>query len=288
MLEVITALVTPMLSDGSIDVCGLKQLVEFQIGSGINGIVIAGTTGEVSTLTTEEHLHIIQLVHQQVNNRTKVIAGTGSNSTHEAIELTNQVKGLGVSTVLQVVPYYNKPSQSGLYNHFKKISESVDIDNIVYNVPSRTGVSLSFETIKKLLTLPNIIGVKDTRINMCTLHKIKLDVKGGRALIFSGDDSTFIASAQLGVNGVISVLANLFPQELVGMAENLFIHQSSLQELTKYVALCREVFVESNPVPIKWVLARAGLVKDSLRLPLFLLKREHQVPYLKKILTFKL
>lgn len=287
MRGVITAIVSPMLADGSLDLESFRRAVEHQVISGVQGIVVTGTTGEVSTLSTSEHLRLIETAVDQVRKRIPVIAGTGSNSTEEAIDLTKRTRQLGVSVTLQVSPYYNKPSQEGLYWHFRKISESVDVDLILYNVPSRSGVAISVETICQLSQLPSVIGIKDTSSNAVYFHKL-INSINGRLLVYSGDDLTSWGAISLGAAGVISVLSNLFPSLTVSLCNSA--RTGSITQLGKlswsYLSLCKLLFVESNPIPIKWTMVEAGLLRQGIRLPLTSYRLDSQPHLLTNIVNF--
>lgn len=258
-----------MFADGSLDSDSFRRSVECQVGSGVGGIVVAGTTGEVSVLASEEHLRLVRLANEQAKGRILVVAGTGSNSTDEAIELAKCVRKLGVSVTLQVVPYYTKPTQEGLYWHFRRLCEAVDVDIILYNVPSRTGTSLAAGTVRKLSQLPNIVGLKDTRSNATLLHRL-IQKTAGKLVVYSGDDITSWGNGFLGGAGVISVMSNLFPA-LVANLHNCWSRARSAvptKLVTDYLALCRLMFAETNPIPMKWILRTVGLTGRGIRLPL--------------------
>ncbi|AGO28263.1 dihydrodipicolinate synthase [Candidatus Tremblaya phenacola PAVE] len=269
MRGVITALTSPMLKDGSLDTDSFKRAVEYQIDSGVKGIVVTGTTGEVSGLSVEEHIRLVRLAKEQAQNRIPIVAGSGSNSTEEAIELTRCIRRVGILTSLQVVPYYVKPTQEGLYWHFRKLSEAVDVDVILYNVPSRTGASLTAKTVSKLSQIPNIIGIKDTNNNAALLHKL-IRKAGGNLLFYSGDDLTSFGACLMGGAGVISVLSNLFPKLIVELHSNpnstLLTQRGSF--ISELFNLCSLLFAETNPIPIKWAVNQSGLGEWGTRLPL--------------------
>lgn len=263
------ALVTPMLEDESVDFESLARLVEFHIESQTDAIVAMGTTGESATLDFEEHCEVVRFVVEKVNGRIPVIAGTGANSTSEAIQLTQCAKDAGADACLLVSPYYNKPTQEGLFLHHKKIAETVDIPQILYNVPGRTAVDMLPETVIRLSKVPNIIGVKEATGDISRVARIKAGVADGFDL-YTGDDATAVDFILAGGHGGISVTANIVPKKLhdiytlalAGDAEQARALDASLQ------ALHRDIFIESNPIPVKWAVAKMGLMGGTLRLPL--------------------
>lgn len=271
----IVAIVTPMRTDGSVDDDALDRLVDFHIDNGTNGIVAVGTTGESPTLSVEEHIGVIRRIVVRADNRLPVIAGTGANSTTEAIELTELAKEAGADACLLVTPYYNKPTQEGLYQHYRKIAETVDIPLVLYNVPSRTCCDIKPETVERLAAIPNIVGLKEAP----TLERNRelLARVGGRIALFSGDDPVACESILAGYQGVISVTANVAPRQvravvdaaLAGRRDEARRLDAGLQQLHK------ALFVETNPIPVKWAAARLGLISDGIRLPLVALSREH-------------
>ena len=265
----LVALVTPMFEDGRVDWESLDSLVEFHVENGTNAIVAVGTTGESATLDTSEHCQVIERVVKKVNGRLPVIAGTGANSTTEAIELTQAAKNIGADACLLVTPYYNKPSQEGLYQHFKKIAETVDIDQILYNVPGRTAVDMLNETVVRLADIPNITGIKDATG----------DVKRGAALIeqlqgkmpvYSGDDATAFELILAGGKGNISVTANVEPKAMSQLcqlaAEGKAEEAKALNE--SLMVLHDNLFIEANPIPVKYALTKMGKMQGGIRLPL--------------------
>ena len=268
------ALVTPMFPDGSLDYGSLKELIEWQIKDGISGIVSVGTTGESATLNVKEHLEIIEKTIEYTNGRVPVIAGTGANSTQEAIELTQTANSLGADYALIVTPYYNKPNQDGLLKHYLKIANEVDIPQILYNVPSRTACDLQPETVLRLSDHPNIIGIKeavddDRRMNeLLTISKKLKDKKNFS--ILSGDDPTFNSFMSKGADGVISVAANIIPRAISKICTfNLNKEFNKAIELNqKYSNLYDLLFVESNPIPVKWALEKMDKIEPGIRLPL--------------------
>jgi len=265
----IVALVTPMEEDGSLDVAGLKKLVEFHIERGTDGIVAVGTTGESATLDMEEHCEVVRLVVEQVRGRIPVIAGTGANSTSEAIFLTGKAKLVGADACLLVTPYYNKPTQEGLYLHHKAVAEAVDIPQILYNVPGRTGCDMLPATAARISYIPNIIGIKEATGKLERLAEIQAQAKLG-FLLYSGDDATGTEFCLRGGNGVISVTANVAPRlmhemiaaALTGDRDRALAIDAKLQGLHK------DLFIESNPIPAKWAAFQLGLIKKGIRLPL--------------------
>ena len=271
----IVAIVTPMRTDGSVDDDALDRLVDFHIDNGTNGIVAVGTTGESPTLSVEEHIGVIRRIVVRADKRLPVIAGTGANSTTEAIELTELAKEAGADACLLVTPYYNKPTQEGLYQHYRKIAETVDIPLVLYNVPSRTCCDIKPETVERLAAIPNIVGLKEAP----TLERNRelLARVGGRIALFSGDDPVACESILAGYQGVVSVTANVAPRQvravvdaaLAGRRDEARRLDAGLQQLHK------ALFVETNPIPVKWAAARLGLISDGIRLPLVALSREH-------------
>lgn len=265
----IVAIVTPMQADESIDYEALRQLVEFHIEQGTNAIVAAGTTGEAPTLNMEEHCAVIRVVVEQSRGRIPVIAGTGSNSTHEAIELTQYAKDVKVDACLLVTPYYNKPTQEGLYRHFRRCAEAVAIPQILYNVPGRTGVDLLPKTIERLSDIPNIIGIKEASGKIARITEI-YELCSDRMAIYTGDDATALAAILNGAQGDISVTANVAPQLMRKMCElALADEKDSAQVIDNKLALLhKNLFIEANPIPVKWALQRMGLIPAGIRLPL--------------------
>ena len=265
----IPALVTPMEENGSLDFASLKKLVEFHIEQGSTAIVAVGTTGESATLDMKEHCEVIRAVVEQARGRIPVIAGTGSNSTTEAIQLTKDAKSVGADACLLVTPYYNKPTQEGLYLHHKAVAEAVDIPQILYNVPGRTGCDMLPATAARLSHIPNIIGIKEATGNLQRLEDIRSLAKPG-FLLFSGDDATSREFCLRGGNGVISVTANVAPRLMSEMVAAALVGKREDAESidAKLAALHRDLFVESNPIPAKWAVCELGLIKMGIRLPL--------------------
>ncbi|WP_343034737.1 4-hydroxy-tetrahydrodipicolinate synthase [Thiomicrorhabdus cannonii] len=263
------ALVTPMLDDESVDFASLEKLVEFHIEAGTDAIVAVGTTGESATLDMEEHCAVVKFVVDKVNKRIPVIAGTGANSTSEAIQLTQCAKDAGADACLLVTPYYNKPTQEGLYLHHKKVAEAVDIPQILYNVPGRTACDMLPETVIRLSKIKNIVGIKEATGDISRIAKIKAGVSEDFDL-YTGDDASAVDFILAGGHGGISVTANVAPKAcheiykaaLAGDAETARRLDAPL------AALHRDLFVESNPIPVKWALAEMGLIGHAIRLPL--------------------
>jgi 4-hydroxy-tetrahydrodipicolinate synthase len=270
------ALVTPMQADGALDVDSLRKLVEFHISQGTDAIVAVGTTGESATLSVEEHCDVIRLVVEQVNGRIPVIAGTGANSTSEAIELTQSAKDLGVDAVLLVAPYYNKPTQQGMYLHFKAIAEAVNIPQILYNVPGRTASDLLPETVGKLSELSNVVGIKEATGDVSRVQQIKQLSREGFDL-FTGEDANTVDFILAGGQGVISVTANVAPKLMHEMCEAALAGNETLaREINqKLVALHQFLFVESNPIPVKWALNEMRLISSGIRLPMTVLSENY-------------
>ncbi len=265
----LVALVTPMEPDGSLDREGLRRLIEFHIEQGTDGIVAVGTTGESATLDEDEHCEVIRLTVDQVAGRVPVIAGTGANSTTEAISLTRQAREHGADACLLVTPYYNKPTQEGLYQHYKAIAEAVDIPQILYNVPGRTACDMLPATIARLAGVPRIIGVKEATGNLERAREI-IRLCGPDFLLYSGDDATAREFCLMGGHGVISVTANVAPRlmhELCVAARN-GDREAAAGIDARLMGLHRDLFIESNPIPVKWALAELGLIKPGIRLPL--------------------
>jgi 4-hydroxy-tetrahydrodipicolinate synthase len=265
----IVAIVTPMLEDGNLDLERLRRLIDWHIREGTNGIVIVGTTGESPTVDFDEHCLLIRTAIDHAAGRIPVIAGTGANSTREAIELAAFAKAAGANMSLSVVPYYNKPTQEGLYRHFRAIAESVDLPQIVYNVPGRTVADLHNDTMIRLAQIPNIVGLKDATGNMergaDLLRRIPREFA-----VYSGDDGTGLALMLLGAHGVISVTANVAPRIMQEMCAAVFAGDLARARAhnNRLLALHKHLFVEANPIPVKWVLQQMGLVEGGIRLPL--------------------
>ncbi|MDD5319062.1 MAG: 4-hydroxy-tetrahydrodipicolinate synthase [Methylococcales bacterium] len=265
----IVALVTPMDESGAVDKESLKKLVDFHIAQGTDALVAVGTTGESATLDEDEHCDVIKTVVDFVNSRIPVIAGTGANSTTEAISLTRKAKQAGAYACLIVTPYYNKPTQEGLYLHYKAIAETVDIPQILYNVPGRTACDMLPETVGRLSQLANIVGIKEATGDLSRLKKIR-DLTSTDFAIYTGDDATSREFCLLGGNGSITVTGNVAPRlvhEMI-MAAMSGDKQTALAIDTKLAALHKSLFIQSNPIPVKWALAQMGLIGIGIRLPL--------------------
>ncbi len=265
----LVALATPMFADGSLDWERLDSLVDFQIANGTDGIVAVGTTGESATLNPGEHCDVIRRIVERVDGRIPVIAGTGANSTTEAVDLTLEAERIGADACLLVVPYYNKPTQEGLYRHFLKIAESVRIDQILYNVPGRTACDMQNETVARLAEVPNIIGIKDATGNIPRGEEL-IAMVAGQMAVYSGDDATAMELMLRGGKGNISVTANVAP---AGMAElcrlSLAGDADGARAVNdKLMPLHRKLFLEANPIPVKWALEALGLIDGGIRLPL--------------------
>ena len=265
----IVAIVTPMFEDGSLDLDGLRKLVDFHVQEGTDAMVVVGTTGESPTVDVEEHHQLIKVVVEQAAGRIPVIAGTGANSTSEAIEHTIFAKQAGADAALSVVPYYNKPTQEGIYRHFKSIAESVDIPVILYNVPGRTVADMSNNTALRLAEIENVVGIKDATGNIDRGCELIARAPKGFS-VYSGDDSSACALLLLGAQGNISVVANVVPRLMHEMCEAALKGDlPKARELNfRLLALHRQLFCEANPIPVKWACEQLGLVKEGIRLPL--------------------
>jgi len=270
------ALVTPMFEDGVLDDESLLRLVESHISSGTRAIVAVGTTGESATLDEQEHCEVIRRVVEMAGGRIPVIAGTGANSTREAIDLTRCAMEAGADACLLVTPYYNKPTQEGLYLHHKAIAEAVPIPQILYNVPGRTACDMLPATVERLSYIPNIIGIKEATGNLQRVQEI-LDYCGDRLDLYSGDDATAMEFMLKGGKGVISVTANVAPREMQRMCEAALRGDRQQAEAinNRLMPLHRDLFVESNPIPVKWALYEMGLISKGIRLPLTVLSEKY-------------
>ncbi len=265
----IVAIVTPMHEDGSLDFPRLRSLIDWHVAEGTDGIVIVGTTGESPTVNVDEHCELIRVSVDHAAGRIPVIAGTGANSTAEAVELARFAQDAGAAAHLSVVPYYNRPTQEGLYRHFSTIAEAVELPLILYNVPGRTVADLSNDTALRLAQIPNIIGLKDATGSIDRACDLIERAPEGFAL-YSGDDMTVAAFLLLGGHGTISVTANVAPRAMHEMcAAALAGDARKTREINaRLVALHRHLFCEANPIPVKWAVARMGLIGDGIRLPL--------------------
>ncbi len=265
----LVAIVSPMRDDGSLDYDAYRRLIEWHIAEGSNGIVAVGTTGESPTVDHEEHCELVRVAVETVRGRVPVIAGTGGNSTSEAIELTAYAKGVGADASLQVVPYYNKPTQEGLYQHFRKVAESIDLPIILYNVPGRTVADLATETTLRLAQVPGIVGIKDATGDLARgADLLKRSPKP--FAVYSGNDDTALALMLLGGHGVISVTANVAPRLMAELCKAALAGDlSGARALNnRLMPLHLKLFVEPNPVPVKWAMARLGRIGEGIRLPL--------------------
>ena len=265
----IVALVTPMYESGAVDKESLKKLVEYHIAQGTDALVAVGTTGESATLDEDEHCDVIKSVVDYVGGRIPVIAGTGANSTTEAIALTLKANQAGADACLIVTPYYNKPTQEGLYLHHKAIAEAVDIPQILYNVPGRTACDMLPETVGRLSHIANIVGVKEATGDLSRVKKIR-DLAGADFAIYTGDDATSREFCLLGGNGTITVTGNVAPRlvhEMI-MAAMAGDKETALAIDTKLAALHKNLFIQSNPIPVKWAVSEMGLMGKGIRLPL--------------------
>jgi 4-hydroxy-tetrahydrodipicolinate synthase len=286
----LVALVTPLDQSGQVDFASLKNLIDWHITQGTNGIVSVGTTGESATLNINEHINVIDFTVRYVDKRVPVIAGTGANSTEEAIELSLESKLKGADYVLLVTPYYNKPNQKGLIAHYESIANKVDIKQLLYNVPSRTACDLLPESVDILSKHPNIIGLKEAVSDKSRVLELIRLSKNNDFLIFSGDDPTFMSSMKLGFDGVISVAANIIPNSISKICEFIKIEEYedayTLNDLYKH--LYELLFVESNPIPVKWMMAQMGLIQNSIRLPLIDLDKTYHDEVLSELNKLKL
>jgi len=271
------ALITPMYENGDVDFDALEKLVNFHIEAGTRAIVSVGTTGESATLNHDEHIEVMKKTIEYSNGRIPIVAGTGANSTSEAIELTQAAKDINADACLLVTPYYNKPTQEGLYQHYKKIAESVEIDQILYNVPGRTGVDMSADTVARLANITNIIGVKDATGDLNVVKSLIEKCPEGFILL-SGDDGTAIDFILMGGHGGISVTANVVPEMLYN-AYSLAIQgiADKAKEIDLKISnLHSHLFIESNPIPVKWAMHKMGYCESGIRLPLTKLSTEFQ------------
>ncbi len=265
----LVAIITPMREDGALDFVRFRQLIDWHVAEGTDGIVVVGTTGESPTVNFDEHKELIRIAVEHSRGRIPIIAGTGGNSTAEAIELTASAKQNGATACLSVVPYYNKPTQEGMVQHFRKIAETVDLPMILYNVPARTVADLQNDSVLRLAQVPGIIGIKDATANI--ERGTDLVKRAPRNFsIYSGEDSTALALILLGGHGVISVTANVAPKLMRQMCAAALVGDvKKARELNlKLLPLHQRLFVEANPIPVKWALAEMGMIEHGLRLPL--------------------
>ena len=283
----LVALVTPFHESGEVDYNSLESLVQWHIDEGTNGIVSVGTTGESATLSIEEHLEVIKKTVEYASGKIPIIAGTGANSTQEAVDLTRESQALGVDYSLLVTPYYNKPTQAGLIKHYEKIASEIDMPQILYNVPTRTACDLIPASVDVLSKIPNIVGIKEAvdetkRIN----ELIEISKKHETFSIYSGDDPTFYNSLTLGSSGVISVAANIIPRSISKICELAFDEDWSNAKDLNYVykELYEMLFVQSNPIPVKWMMYKKKLISDIIRLPLTTLDEKYHEDILSEML----
>ncbi len=265
----LVAIVTPMHEEGALDLDRFRALIDFHVAEGTDGIVVVGTTGESPTVDFDEHRLLIAAAVERAAGRVPIIAGTGANSTREAIDLSIYAKDAGADASLSVVPYYNKPTQEGLYQHFRAIAEAVDIAQILYNVPGRTVADISNDTVLRLAQIPNIVGIKDATGDMGRGFDL-LSRAPQDFLIYSGDDASALALLLLGAHGVISVTANVAPKLMHEMCIAAFAGDLAAARAAngKLTRLHSDLFVEANPIPVKWAVAEMGLIRSGLRLPL--------------------
>ena len=265
----IVAIVTPMAADGALDLPALESLIDWHVAEGTDGIVIVGTTGESPTVDVEEHVLLIEKAVEFSRKRVPVIAGTGGNATKEAVELNRRAKQAGADYALSVVPYYNKPTQEGLYRHFKAIAESSDLPVLLYNVPSRTVADLANETVLRLAELKNIVGIKESTSNIERVTQLMAAARKD-FMVFSGNDDAALAYTQLGARGVVSVTANVAPRLMHEMivAARAGDSRKAIEINNRLLPLHKNLFCEANPIPVKWALNRMGRISPGLRLPL--------------------
>lgn len=265
----LVAIVTPMTADGGLDLPALKSLIDWHVAEGTDGIVIVGTTGESPTVDVEEHMLLIGKAVEFAAKRVPVIAGTGGNSTKEAIHLHQAARKAGADYTLSVVPYYNKPTQEGLYQHFKAIAESSDLPVILYNVPSRTVADISNDTVVRLAAVKNVVGIKESTSNIERVTDLMMRMPKG-FMVFSGNDDAALAYAMLGANGVISVTANVAPRLMHEMmaAARAGDAKKAVEINNRLLPLHKNLFCEANPIPVKWALSRMGKIAPGIRLPL--------------------
>jgi 4-hydroxy-tetrahydrodipicolinate synthase len=273
----LVAIVTPMRADGSVDLPRFEDLIDWHVQEGTDGIVVVGTTGESPTVNFDEHKELIRVAVEHAKGRIPIIAGTGGNSTAEAIELTESAKHAGATACLSVVPYYNKPTQEGLYRHFRAIAEKVDLPMIVYNVPGRTVADLQNDTVLRLAQVPGIIGIKDATANIERGSDLIKRAPRNFA-IYSGEDSTALALILLGGHGVISVTANVTPKLMHQMCAAALVGDvKKAREINlRLLPLHQRLFVEANPIPVKWALAEMGRIEPGIRLPLVPMSEKFQ------------
>ena len=279
----ITALVTPMNEKGDIDYDSLEKLINYQINSGISGLVAVGTTGESATIDFKDHIKLIEFFVKINNGRVHIIAGTGANSTEEALHLTKEAKSAGADAALLVSPYYNKPPQDGIYYHHMKIADEVDIPQILYNVPSRTASFIEPKTVLRLSSHENITGIKDATGDMKNHSEVlklcKEEIENNNFLLYSGDDFSSLEFLKNGGHGTISVTSNIVPDIVSEICKVVDTNYSRAKELDDSLkVLNKNLFCESNPIPVKWALYKMGLIKKGIRLPLVELNDSYKEP----------
>ena len=287
----LVALVTPMIPNGDVDYVALENLIDWHIEKGTNGIVSVGTTGESATVNIKEHLEVISHTVKYVNSRIPVIAGTGANSTSEAIELTMESKQMGADFSLLVTPYYNKPNQKGLIQHYTKVANEVDLPQILYNVPSRTACDLKPSSVKILSEHKNIVGIKEAVGDPKRIDDlIQISSNNEDFLLYSGDDPSFLSMLKKGGDGVISVAANVVPEYISDICSSAFEEKFDIAEEldNKLSTLYELLFIESNPIPVKWMLYKMELIQKSIRLPLIELDKKYHENILSEMLKLNL
>ena len=287
----LVALVTPMIPNGDVDYVALENLIDWHIEKGTNGIVSVGTTGESATVNIKEHLEVISHTVKYVNSRIPVIAGTGANSTSEAIELTMESKQMGADFSLLVTPYYNKPNQKGLIQHYTKVANEVDLPQILYNVPSRTACDLKPSSVKILSEHKNIIGIKEAVGDPKRIDDlIQISSNNEDFLLYSGDDPSFLSMLKKGGDGVISVAANVVPEYISDICSSALEEKFDIAEEldNKLSTLYELLFIESNPIPVKWMLYKMELIQKSIRLPLIELDKKYHENILSEMLKLNL
>jgi len=287
----LVALVTPMIPNGDVDYVALENLIDWHIEKGTNGIVSVGTTGESATVNIKEHLEVINHTVKYVNSRIPVIAGTGANSTSEAIELTMESKQIGADFSLLVTPYYNKPNQNGLIQHYTKVANEVDLPQILYNVPSRTACDLKPSSVKILSEHKNIIGIKEAVGDPKRIDDlIQISSNNEDFLLYSGDDPSFLSMLKKGGDGVISVAANVVPEYISDICSSALEEKFDIAEEldNKLSTLYELLFIESNPIPVKWMLYKMELIQKSIRLPLIELDKKYHENMLSEMLKLNL
>ena len=272
----IVAIVTPFLN-GEFDEDSYRKLIEFQIAGGTNAIVPCGTTGESTTMTIDEHKKILNVTVDAVKGRVPVIAGTGSNNTREAIELTVHAKKVGADATLQVTPYYNKPTAEGLYQHFKAIAKAAPLPQILYNIPGRTGTNMLPPTVARLAEIPEVVAIKEATGNLSQMIEL-MEYVGDRLIMICGDDNLTLPVLAIGGKGVISVTANIVPRMNSDMIEawNHGKYEKAKELFYKLLPLAKAMFIESNPLPVKTALAIKGMIREEFRLPLVTMEKENR------------